>query len=154
MSTFKFSPRAAKYVWLSLPGLFSIALTGLWLAAIAPSAQQATRREAQWRRDLQAQKQRQDFAHKHQIFSDYDQLIFLNTTADQADLAAVIWSWARRPESRIYRDGQTIRLLDQYHACIGYLIAPEGVYLERSNPGLCATPLSDIPAKLDTATPL
>ena len=154
MSTFKFSPRAAKYVWLSLPGLFSIALTSLWLASVAPSAQRASREETEWRQALRAQKQRQEFAQSNQIFSDYDQLIFQDTTADQSDLEAVIWSWSQRPENRIYRDGQTIRLLDQYHTCIGYLIAPEGVYLERSNPGLCATPLEDIPAKLHTATPL
>lgn len=154
MTTFKLSPRAAKYVWLSLPGLFSIALTGLWLAAVAPGAQRATRQETQWRQELQAQKQRQDFAQENQIFSDYEQLIFQNTTADQPDLEAVIWAWSQRPENTIYRDGQTIRLLDQYHTCIGYLIAPHGVYLERSNPGLCATSLGDIPTKLKTSNPI
>lgn len=154
MTAFKFSRRASKYVWLTLPGLFSIALTGLWLVVIAPSVQKVTREETRWRQSLQAQKQRQEFAQANQIFSDYDQLIFQGTTANQADLKTIIWVWSQRPENQIYRDGQTVRLLDQYHTCIGYLIAPDGIYLEGSNPGLCKTSLGDIPSKLETANPL
>lgn len=154
MTAFEFSRRASKYVWLTLPGLFSIVLTGLWVVAIAPSMQKVTREETQWRQSLRAQKQRQEFAQENQIFSDYSQLIFQNTTADQVDLEAVIWAWTQRPENNIYRDGQTVRLLDQYHTCIGYMVAPHGVYLERSNSGLCKASLGDIPSKLETANPL
>lgn len=151
MTAFKFSKRSAKYVWLTLPGLCSIALTGIWLVSVAPGAQLKTRQETDWRQEVLAQKQRADFLEENQIHSDYDQLIFSGTSADQEDLAAVLYTWSEAPESQVYGPGQTVRLLDQFHACMGYYIGGDGLYLARDNPGLCDAANADVKNTLENS---
>lgn len=152
--TYRFSRRSAKYVWLTLPGLFSIGLTVLWIVTIAPETQRATRIETEWRRDRLTQKQRADFLQEHQIHNDYSQLIFDGTTADQPDLKQQLLSWSDGDMTQSYAPGQIIRLLDMHHVCIGYLIAGAGMYLELDNPGLCMTANADVAPRLKTANTL
>ncbi|MEM9151503.1 MAG: hypothetical protein AAGB19_13760, partial [Cyanobacteria bacterium P01_F01_bin.3] len=73
---YRFSRRSVKYVWLTLPGLFAIGLTGIWLSTVAPSMQRAARTETEWRRERLAAKQRSEFLQDNKIHSDYSQLIF------------------------------------------------------------------------------
>lgn len=152
--TFKFSKRSSKYVWLSLPGLLSIGLTIGWLTSIAPKSQQATRKETQWRQELTAQKDRAEFLEENQIHSDYDQATFQGVSAEQPDLRSVLWDWYKSPTAQTYRDGQTIRLLDQFHACVGYLVAGKGIYLEIDNPGLCGDAIADVDDTLKSSKPI
>ncbi len=152
--TFKFSKRSSKYVWFSLPGLLSIGLSLGWLTSVAPQTQQASRKENQWRQELTAQKDRAEFLEENAIHSDYDQATFQGVTASQPDLSSVLWQWSRGPMGQTYRDGQTIRLLDQYHACMGYLVSGKGIYLDSDNPGLCGASNADIDQTLKSSKPI
>ena len=151
---YKFSRRASKYVWLTLPGVASIALTFSWLISIAPSAQQLTRQETEWRREQQAIRDRQKFLAENPVYSDYSQIILQNTRKEQRDLREVLAQWANGGIPKGYKDGQIIRILDENHQCLGYLIAGQGLYLALDNPGLCGASIPDVPALLDGATTL
>ena len=147
----RLSRRASKYVWMCLPGAFAVVLTGAWFFSIAPESQQASRREAEWRRDLTAQKERAEFLQENRIYSDYRQLTLLQTFADDVDLMSVVSDWASRRGTEVYRDGQTIRLLEENHQCIGFYVAGVGLFFERQNPGLCAAKNADVPAAIQNS---
>jgi hypothetical protein len=151
MTAFRFSKRAGKYVWLSLPGLFSLALTGAWLVSIAPSAQLQARQETQWRNEVAEQKARADYLEENRIYTDYDKLIFQGVSADQEDLAAVLYTWSQSPESQAFNHGKAVRLLDQFHQCMGFYISGEGVYLAKENPGLCEASNADVDSVIKDA---
>ncbi|MEM9149363.1 MAG: hypothetical protein AAGB19_02775 [Cyanobacteria bacterium P01_F01_bin.3] len=148
---YRFSKRSVKYVWLTLPGLFATGLTGIWLSTVAPSMQHHARTETEWRRERLAAKQRSEFLQDNKIHSDYSQLIFEYAAADQTDLREVISAWYQGDMAKSYAPGQVVRLLDQYHVCIGYLVADAGVYLELDNPELCSASNADTPDKLNKA---
>ncbi len=152
--TYKFSKRSGKYVWLSLSGLLPVALSLGWLSAIAPSTQQQTRQETQWRSDVAAQKARADYLEENQIHTDYKQLIFSYVSADDSDLQGRIYEWLNSPAGQAYSPGQTILLLDKFHTCFGYLVAGRALYFESANPGLCKVKNADVEATLKNANPL
>lgn len=147
----RLSNRSIKYVWLCLPGIFGIFLTGSWFVSVAPQMQNASLTETQWREDLSNQKARAEFLEKNQIHSDYDQLIFQGVITGQSDLKDILLAWTKDPANDIYQAGKTIRLLDQYQNCIGYLIAPKGLYLDSDNPGLCSTENAGVDNALKSA---
>lgn len=151
--TYKFSARSGKYVWLSLAGLAPLALSLGWLTAIAPSTQQATRQETQWRQQRQAAKDRQDFLADNQIYSDYSQVVLEGVSSDQSDLRPTMAKRLTGETFRGYAPGQVVRLLDQNHQFIGYLKDGQA-YLEADNPGLAATEQPDVLTKLNQSTPL
>ena len=151
--TYKFSARSGKYVWLSLSGLLPLALSLGWLTAIAPSSQQQTRQETQWRQQRQAAKQRQDFLADNQIYSDYSQVVLEGVSADQGDIKPTMAKRLTGESFRGYAPGQIVRLLDQHHQFIGYL-RDNQAYLEVDNPGLASTARPDVPTKLNQSAPL
>lgn len=151
--TYKFSARSGKYVWLSLSGLLPLALSLGWLTAIAPSTQQATRQETQWRQQRQSAKDRQDFLADNQIYSDYSQVVLEGVSADQGDLRPTMAQRITGESFRGYAPGQVVRLLDQHHQFIGYLKDGQA-FLEIDNPGLASTDQPDVEDKLNQSTPL
>ena len=133
------SQRSTKYAWLCVPSLFSLALGAAWVIGIAPEAQEHTRAETQWRRDIQAQKEREAFLQENRVEIAYTVLVFEDADARHPEqVAERVKQWALNPARQAHDYGQTIRLLDNYHQCIGYFRAGYGAFLEADNPGLCA----------------
>ena len=147
------SQRSTKYALLCVPSLFSLALGAAWVLNIAPEAQEHTRAETQWRRDIQARKAREAFLQENRVETAYTTLIFEGLDVhNRAQVEERLKQWAVDPARKVYAYGQTLRLLDNQHECIGYFRAGDGAFLEADNPGLCALNGNDrIQENLDTA---
>jgi formylglycine-generating enzyme required for sulfatase activity len=153
-AAFRFSNRAVKYVWLSLPGLAALGLSAAWLISVAPDKQAESLQATDWKEEVREQKERADFLQEHQVHSNYDQIILLGLDAASPDTKTRVWEWVQSPTAEVHESGKIIRLLDQYHDCVGYFVSGSGAFLEEENPGLCKVENGDVDESLRTANKL
>ena len=150
---YRFSRRSSKYVWLSVPGLFSMALAMGWVVSASGPTQRASRQEIEWRQQRQAAKDRQDFLAENQLYSDYNQVILEGVAKDDPELRSVMSQRLTGESFRGYAAGQVVRMLDQHHQFVGYLRDGQA-YLEVDNPGLSQVDQPDIATTLNQSRPL
>ena len=141
---FTFSKRSAKYVWFCLPGLFTVGLVGAWGLSIAPDMQAMSMGMVQWRQEKTQVRQRQQYLSKNPVHSDYAQLILSGTSKADTNLPSVIPLHLTADLIASYQPGQVIRLLDQHHQCIGYLVTNRGVYLG----SVCDASIPEVPKRI------
>lgn len=133
--THQLSRRSRKYVWLSLPAVLSLGLSAVWVVSIAPEAQQHTREETQWRRDIAAQKQRQEYLRENALETETERYKLSGFVLGKSDPLTI-------PEMYfpggldVFREDQTVKLLDEFGGCIGF-IQSRKLYIGDDNPGLC-----------------
>jgi len=100
-----------------------------------------------WQAEQLDAKAKQDFLQENRVYSDYGQVRFEGLNADDPDVETQIIKRAGQIE-RTYGDGQTVRVLDENHNCLGYIVAPSAVYTRETTPGICDLDIPAVEARL------